>query len=466
MLTLLGGLLGSLSGVDYGELRFHDRIHNAIAVRQGDLETASSVRYGGVGVRVLVRSGWGFSSTSRVDSAGIEQAIADAVRAAEAASRGSCGSDVKLGEAHLATGTYQVDVDDPLADHPFEEKLVLVRDTERRVRGASPHIQSAMVQYTEYIDEKAIVTTDGGRVRIIDSKPEFWVVAIGSDNGECTYASEMEAVTGGWGDLFRNRTPEEMADQAVDRACRLLKASYPPGERATVILDPALVGILAHEAIGHTVEADFVLSGAITKGKLGERVASEQVTLVDSGPIQYDGKPSGVVLVDDEGVVSEKTVVIENGILKSYLHNRETAGLFGVASTGNARAFEYCDEPLIRMRNTYIEPGDRSLEEIISEVEDGYLLQQMGMGGQADANAEFMFAAGEAYRIRKGRKEELLRGVTVSGQAFEVLQSVDAMTREFKWGGGTGYCGKGQLAKVDAGGPYIRCTAIIGGRHQ
>ncbi len=193
-------------------------------------------------------------------------------------------------------------------------------------------------------------------------------------------------------------------------------------------------------------------------------VASELVTLVDSGPAvigaHYAG---GVVLVDDEGVPTGRTVVIENGILKSYLHDRESAAHFGVAPTGNARAWQYDDEPLIRMRNTYLEPGERSLDEIIASVDDGYLLKGAG-NGQADANAEFMFGVQEAYEIKNGRIGRLLRGASISGDAFEVLSSVDMVSSDFEWAIGNGHCGKGQAAKVDGGGPHVRCEVVVGGR--
>ena len=157
--------------------------------------------------------------------------------------------------------------------------------------------------------------------------------------------------------------------------------------------------------------------------------------------------------------------MIENGFLRSYLHNRESAARFGVAPTGNARAWEFSDQPLIRMRNTYIEPGEATLEEMIAGVEDGYLLEGP-QGGQADATGEFMFGVQEARRIRKGRVAELVRGVTICGIAFDVLQTVDAVSREFRWDLGSGYCGKIQPAKVDAGGPYLRCRAVLGGRQS
>ena len=149
--------------------------------------------------------------------------------------------------------------------------------------------------------------------------------------------------------------------------------------------------------------------------------------------------------------------------MKSYLHDRASAAREGVAPTGNARAWEYDDEPLIRMRNTYIEPGEQSLDELIAGIEDGYMLDSPS-NGQADSNGEFMFGTMEAYRIQNGVKGPLLRGVNLAGKAFEVLGTVDGVSSEFRWDLGSGHCGKGQPMKVDAGGPWLRCQAILGGR--
>lgn len=462
MFELLESVLSETKG--WAELRYHHRVMSAVAVRKGELEQSSSMRISGVGIRMLQDGAFGFSSTSTVSREAILKALRDAEKAAELSARSKKSKVEGLDERGLAQGTFQAMTDDPLGDHDLEEKLTLVMDTERRIRESSPSIQSALAAYSEIIDEKYILTSDGARVRVLDAKPDFRVMAVAARNGDSTMAMESAGVTGGWADLFQKRSPEEMADIAAKRAVDLLSAKHPEGGRATVVLDPGLVGVLSHEAIGHTVEADFVLSGSIAKGKIAKKVASELVTLVDSGPSEIKPHAAGELLVDDEGVRAGKTVLIEDGVLRSYLHNRETAKLFGVAPTGNARAFEYSNEPIIRMRNTYLEPGHSRLEELIGGVKDGYLLKGLMGGGQADANAEFMFGVGEAYRIREGKVAELVRGVTISGNAFEVLKSVDGVGKEFQWDLGAGYCGKWQRAKVDAGGPYLRCQVIIGGR--
>ncbi len=222
------------------------------------------------------------------------------------------------------------------------------------------------------------------------------------------------------------------------------------------------MGLLVHEAIGHTVEADFVQAGSVAAGKLGQRVASDLVTLCDSGASELEDGAGGTIPVDDEGVLAGRTVIIRDGILESYLHNRESAARYGVAPTGNARAWEYADEPLIRMRNTYLEPGQTSLEEMIASTRHGYLLDGP-RNGQADATGEFMFGVQEAREIKDGKLGALVKGVTVTGIAFDVLSTVDSVSDSFRWDLGSGYCGKGQPAKVDAGGPYIRCKALLGG---
>ncbi|HOL67534.1 MAG TPA: TldD/PmbA family protein, partial [bacterium] len=158
-----------------------------------------------------------------------------------------------------------------------------------------------------------------------------------------------------------------------------------------------------------------------------------------------------------------RATIIEQGYLKGYLHNAETAGIFKVANTGNARAFTYQDEPLIRMRNTYILPGNLEPEEIIAETPSGLYLKGLGQSGQADANAEFMFGVDEAWLIEKGKLTRRVTGVTISGQAFAVLSSVDKVGCDLLLNSGAGYCGKHQPAKVDAGGPHLRCRLKVGG---
>jgi len=448
------------------ELRYHARRSKRLVVRNGQIEETSSVELVGVGVRAFVDGAFGFASTTDLSDAGLRRAVATAQGAARTAASAKRHPIAGLASADLATGVFPLETDDPLDAHTLEEKLALVLETDELVRARHTEIVSSEVSYAETIDEKVIVTSDGAAAHVHDAKPAFRVLAIAERAGDQTMALETVGVTGGFADLFAARRPEELVDRAAQLAVDQLSAPKPDGGTAQVVLDPELVGLLSHEAIGHTVEADFVLGGAVTAGMIGEPVASELVTMCDSGSSEHRPHAVGVVPVDDEGVPAQRTVLIERGVLRSYLHNRETAAHFDVAPTGNARAYTYSDEPIIRMTNSYVEPGETPVDEAIGDVKNGYYLRGLGQSGQADSNAEFMFGVREAHRIRDGKLAELVRGVTISGNAFDVLRSIDAVGDDFRWEQGAGFCGKGQPAKTDGGGPHVRCRVTIGGQQD
>lgn len=446
------------------ELRYHAKAFRSLTAEKGKLERTLMRRRAGVGIRVLEGGTWGFASTGKLDPEAIKRAIDAARQAARASAAYRQHKLGSLPHVTLAQGDFAEPGVDEILNQSLEAKIQMALDAEARARGSSGYITSATCTYNEIYEEKAIATTDGADVSFRLVRPEFRISAVAEKAGQLSSGYESIGVTGGWECLFR-QDPGQMAEKAAATAVDLLSAKHAEGGRKTVILSPSIVGLLVHEAIGHTVEADFVLSGSVAAGRLGQRVASDLVTLCDSGHSEYHNGAGGSIPVDDEGVLAQKTTIIENGILKSYLHNRETAAHFGVDPTGNARAWEYADQPLIRMRNTYIEPGSQSLDEIIASTADGFFVDG-ARNGQADSTAEFMFGAERAYRIKDGKLGELVRGVTLTGNAFEVLQTVDAVSRDFVWDLGSGHCGKGQPAKVDAGGPYIRCQAILGGEQS
>lgn len=446
----------------YVELRYHDKRTRSLSVEQGKLERSQQRRRMGVGVRVLRGGGWGLASTGSLDLEALRHAIEQAHRAARAASVVGARRVPALAPAELARGNFDQPGVREIRERSLEEKIALAVGLESKIRTASARVASASCWYNEIFEDKAIVTSDGASASFRLVRPEIRMAAVAEKNGELATGSQAIGVTGGWQCLFRNGEGDVFAGRAAQTATDLLGKKGPEGGRATVILAPSIVGLLVHEAIGHTVEADFVLSGSVAAGKLGRPVASELVTLCDSGGSEFYAGAAGTIPVDDEGVVAGRTEIIKNGVLRSYLHNRESAAAFGVEPTGNARAWEYCDQPLIRMRNTYMEPGESSLEEMIEGTESGFLLDGP-RNGQADSTGEFMFGVQEARRIDKGKLGDLVKGVSISGIAFDVLASVDAVSDAFRWDLGSGYCGKGQPAKVDAGGPYIRCRAVLGG---
>jgi TldD protein len=233
------------------------------------------------------------------------------------------------------------------------------------------------------------------------------------------------------------------------------------GGLQTVVLAAPLAGMLAHEAMGHPCEADAVLGGAVTASLVGQPVASELVSMTDFAHT-YAGEPTLFpVSVDVAGTHGRDVVMIERGILTSFMHSRETAARMEQAPTGNARAYNPHDEPLVRMRNTAILPGTSTMEEMVAGVDEGYLLLKTG-NGQADSTTEFTFGITLAYEIRNGTLRQAVRNTTLSGSAIKVLKTVDAVGDTMHWNCG-GYCGKKQPMVVSMGGPALRARAHLGG---
>ncbi len=308
-------------------------------------------------------------------------------------------------------------------------------------------------------DFKHIVNTDGADFQVTRHGVELFAAAIASEGGETQISMEATGKVGGW-EHIEEWNPEAKANKACQLALDMLSAEHAEGGQSTVILAPSLVGLLSHEAIGHTVEADFVLSGSVAKDKIGHKVASDLITMIDGGS---HGSAAGWIPVDDEGVISRDTVIIKEGILQEYLFDRETAEQFNMDPAGNARAWEFNDDMEIRMTNTFINGGSWSPEEILEDTKEGYWFAGSG-DGQADSTSEFMFKVGEAWKIENGEKTKLLKGVTISGNAFEVLRTIDALGNNFRFEMGSGACGKGTPAKVDGGGPTLRAKLLVGGR--
>jgi TldD protein len=444
------------------EARYHRRASHVMGVLKGEVSEMSSKHFEGVGLRCLIEGTWGFASTNDSSVLGLTKALKTAEEMArELASRKKRKINI-VATNNLARGEFFLDGYDELSKLSWDEKFHLVRNAEEKLRKSSSLLDSASCNYSEVFEEKIIVTTDGADMHLKLVRPEFRLSAFAADGSKRTRGNESTGATGAWDCLFLNKNVEKLIDETGKNAVELLKAEAATGGRARVILSPAMVGLLSHEAIGHTVEADFVLAGSVAAQKFNQMVASPLVTLADSGASEFAKGAGGTLPVDDEGILSERVDIIKDGKLINFLHNRETAAHFETKPRGNARAWEFNDEPLIRMRNTFVQPGTSDLAEMISEIDDGYFIDGPE-GGQADATGEFMFGASKVRKIKNGKLTEHVQKLTVSGQAFDVLKSVDAVSKDFQWDLGAGHCGKGQPAKVDAGGPYIRCEILIGG---
>jgi TldD protein len=262
--------------------------------------------------------------------------------------------------------------------------------------------------------------------------------------------------TGG-SELFDKTPPEALGKSVAEKAVRLLKAKRPPSGRFRVVVHPTLCATLLHEAIGHPLEADIAMGGGGFGDQIGKLVSSKLITIYDDGRVTGG---LGYFPFDDEGVECKHNVLLERGVLKSFMHDRTSAAVASASPTGNAHAWDYSVEPLIRQTNIGIETGDYSLEEMIEDVKEGLFLEGT-FGGQADVNADFTFGFQNARWIRHGRLAEELRGANVAGNAIEVFKTVDAVGEEATLRPGA--CGKFQWAIQGRVVPPVRCEIMVGG---
>lgn len=348
----------------------------------------------------------------------------------------------------------------------FEQKKIveLCKTVDDYIVKNCPKITGRRVMYSEDTMEKYILTSDAGNGHAAYPRVKF-LILLKMEALDGTTVDLYESI-GGFGSLedqFQDINKlYTKVDQIYKDLCNKAEGVYAEAGCKTVILHPNVAGMIAHEAIGHTVEADLVLGGSVGGPNLNKRVASDLISIVDYAHT-YNGDMAPLpVYLDDEGVIAEDAVLVENGILKGYMHNRESALHFGVTPQGNARGNIFSDEPLIRMRNTTVLPGKDKLEDMIASVEDGYYLVSTG-NGQADLTGEFMFGISCGYEIKHGKIGRAILDTTVSGIAFDMLKTVDMISDEVTWCS-TGTCGKKQMMPVSMGGPAIKCQINIGGR--
>jgi len=443
------------------ELRIQRNVDRQISIVAGNITGNVTTESMGVNARVYKNGYWGFASSPEVDTKSVDSVLSAAARNASFLTSRLCSKSADLKAfpgSKLST---------PHSFRDAEQNLLMTfaKEVDAYIVARYPKLLSRrVISHVDSID-KLLVTSDGSDVYACIPRA-YISVSMSIEANDGTVIDHRGYLGGGgghWDELFTS--PELLfpkVDVIYEELLKKREGIYAEAGVRDVIIDSELAGILAHEAIGHTVEADLVMGGSVAGPNLGKPIASELVTLVDFAHTAFGQICPQPIIVDDEGIVAKDAVIIENGILKSFMHNRESAAHFDVEPTGNARAFEFSDEPLIRMRNTCILPGTSKLEDMISSIDDGYYLTMTG-NGQADLTSEFMFGVTLGYEIKNGKLGRAIRDTTISGVAFDLLKTISAVSDEFTWGVG-GYCGKKQVMPVGMGGPSVKCKVNIGGR--
>lgn len=454
MKELLSSLIKK-ANVDYIDIRVEKSEGNSISFSGQNLDNISK-NYGvGGSVRVCHKGGWGFVSFNNIDNlhSKVELAIAQA--------KAVGNEKTMLAPVDPVEKIIRPTILKDVRSIPLSDKKNLLEYYNRKMINSAPEVQTTKVSYLDTYKNIYYANSEGTYLDIerMDVKGSFVVITRDGDlvqQGSVSWGSGND-----YGVLERL---EDKVDAAVTRALSQLKAKPVKGGKYTVILDPVLAGVFIHEAFGHLSEADFVYENPKMRDifTIGKRFGPDMLNVVDSG---LEPNQRGTYEYDDEGVPAKKTHLIQNGILTGRLHSRETAAKMGENPTGNARCISYRFSPIVRMTNTYIEPGKIPFRTLISDIKEGIYARRY-YGGMTNKEM-FTFSAGEAYMIRNGKVEEPVRDVVFSGNVFETLHNIEGLGDTLGWPDGGGGCGKaGQMPlPVGMAGPNVRIkNVVVGGR--
>ncbi|MGI9045467.1 MAG: metalloprotease TldD [Burkholderiales bacterium] len=445
--------------VDYADLYFQYSRSEGWSLEEGMVKAGSFNIEQGVGVRALSGEKTAFAYSDDISIPALESA-AQATRAIASQGDDSRARIVRRGNGLDRASLYAPD--DPLASLSDERKVALLEKLEGYARAIDPRITQVMASLGGEYEVLLIARSDG--VMAADVRPlvRLSLQVIAEQGGRREQGS---AGGGGRFDYayFSDDVLREYAGRAVHQALTNLDAKPAPAGNMTVVLGAGWPGILLHEAIGHGLEGDFNRKGSSAfAGRIGERVAAPGVTVVDDGTI---ARRRGSLNIDDEGNPTQRTVLIEDGILKGYLQDSLNARLMGVAVTGNGRRESFAHIPMPRMTNTYMLNGDKHPDEIIASVKHGLYAVNFG-GGQVDiTSGKFVFSAAEAYMIEDGKVTHPVKGATLIGNGPDVVTRVSMMGNEMALDPGVGTCDqKGQRMPVGVGQPTLRIDGLtVGG---
>ncbi len=434
---------------DFYDTRILNGSRTRIVLDNGKLEEIAESPFQGAAIRALTGGAWGFVTTDDVGD--LKKEINLAQRIAKKIDR---KDDLDLAIAPVGKSVIVHAKKDP-KDLSLEEKIDLLREIENAAK--VPGVSSTQAVYSEVEITIHYANSEGLDLVSEMTRMGFMINAVAHRNGLYQMDGTGRSGVGGL-EIFEREDPIALAREVGKTAVALLDADTPKGGTFPVVLDQELAGVFVHEAVGHATEADIILEGdSCLEGKLGEKIGSELVTVKDDPSLMLNG----YYPFDDEGSLSQETVLIENGILKSYLNSRETAARIG-GIPRNARS-EGMDRPVVRMSNTYIANGNWKLEEILEKLGNGIYLAGSRGGQVSTAEGVFQFNAKRGYMVRNGEKAGLLRDVSLSGKILQTMKDVTAVGNDLKYN--SGRCGKsGQLVPVSDGSPHLLISqATIGG---
>ena len=460
-------------GADYAEARFHDDKANFYVLRNGIPEMAGFERSRGVGIRVLVEGSMGFTSLNRPDKSLLELRVREAVSMARASAR-TRKKPISFSEEKAEEASWEARAKEPYEDVPVEEKMELLMDLEKMLtdRGeVGVQVPFRLLQLIESTTERYFVNSEGAKISCRVPRMEFVALTTALEPGKGTEQDMVqEGASRGW-EFVRELEPLELIRERIRALARVLKeGASPPKGTIDIVLGSEVVGLMVHESCGHPYEADRIMGreaaqageSFVSVDMLGQRIGTEVVTVVDDPTLEGS---YGYYLYDDEGVKARRRYLIKDGIINEFLHNRETAAALGVSSNAAARASGFDREPIVRMANTFMLPGDHEFEELLEDVKLGVFIKTFGEWNIDDRRFNMRFIGREAYLIEKGEIKGPVRRPVLEITTPGFYGSIDALDKNLAFSAAT--CGKGdpvQGVPVWLGGPNVRMRNVrLGG---
>ncbi len=445
-------------GADEADLYFQHTRSNSLTLEDGIISTANSDIAQGVGLRVVIGDQTGYAFTE-------DLALPSMLAAARTASAIASGSAAVAPQSFNALGTgdlYTTAV--PWSDVGIDQKLPVLRMVEQKAKSSDPSIEKVAVYWSD-ADERVMIATLGGAL-VTDHRPmtRITVVVTAKKDGETQtgYSNIAAREEFGW---YTEERLNKMVKEAVDRTLIQFEAKRPPAGEMPVILASGASGILLHEAIGHGMEADFNRKGtSIYSDMIGKKVAEPFVTVVDQADIPRE---RGALNYDDEGNKAGRTVMVENGILKSYLHDRISARQYGLQPTGSGRRESYRYAPMPRMSCTFMEDGPHTKDEIVAAVDHGIICETYTNGQVQIGAGDYTFYVKNGWLVEKGKVTAPIKDVNIIGNGPESLKRITMVANDARLDTGGWTCGKnGQSVPVSQGIPTVLVSNMtVGGEN-
>lgn len=446
------------AGVGFGDYRLEERRSTTIRIANEQLQALSTVVRRGFSVRAFHKGAWGYSSRTTLTAEAVKEAAESAARIAIANSAKKLPrSSLKGIKAVRKTvkPSFKIDPNDIGLDEKTNLAMAVCK-----AQRIDPKVASTFALYGDWDYSFEVANTKGTQVSWRELRARVGGQAVAAEGAKRDFAYDFKDGTGGY-EIVKDVDPEELGGRIAKDAMQLLSAEKAPGGLMTVITDPDISGLLAHEVMGHASEGDEITKRrSFLTDMVGKKVGSPLVTMYDDGT--FPGA-HGSISFDNEGTPAHKTKIIENGVYKGYMQSLETSGTLHAPLTGNGRAENYSRRVWVRMTNTYFGPGKDRYEELIEETKSGLLTHKAISGMEDPVGGGFQAVALMGFLVKNGEVGPAVRGMTLTGKALEILKSVDMASREFELTGG--FCGKGEedYVPVSSGGPYMRCKIIVGG---